>query len=93
MVWLDGCNDKGRRIDYHPLADYYTVPVYRALTEFGGRNYQVKYGVLPDLLREKMTEAIGLKPGVLQGILGASILENRRVYMDIASEIFSVGSF
>lgn len=93
MVWLDGCNDKGRRIDYHPLADYYTVPVYRALTEFGGRNYQVKYGVLPDLLREKMTEAIGLKPGVLQGILGASILENRRVYMDIGSEIFSVGSF
>ena len=40
-----------------------------------------------------MTEAIGLKPGVLQGILGASILENRRVYMDIGSEIFSVGSF
>jgi len=93
MVWLDGCMDKGHRIDYHPLADYYTVPVYRALTEFGGRNYQVKYGVLPDLLREKMTEAIGLKPGTLQGLLGASILESGRFYIDISSEIFTVGSF
>ncbi|MBP5246331.1 MAG: hypothetical protein J6Z31_00505 [Fibrobacter sp.] len=93
MVWLDGCMDKGRRIDYHPLADYYTVPVYRALTEFGGRNYQVKYGVLPEILRDKMTEAIGVNPGVIQGVLGASILEDRRFYIDIGSETFCVGSF
>ena len=93
MVWLDGCVDKGRRIDYHPLADYYTVSVYRALMEFGGRNNQVKFGVLPEILREKITESIGVESGAVQGILGASILENRRFYIDMASETFCIGSF
>ncbi|PJJ42008.1 hypothetical protein [Hallerella succinigenes] len=92
-VWLDGCADKGRRIDYHPLADYYTVPVFRALTEFGGRNYQVKYGVMPDILKTKIMEVTGLPKEAVLGVLGASILEDRRFYIDFSTDTFCVGPF
>lgn len=89
-TWLDGCIDKGKRIDFHPLADYYTVPVFRALTEFAGDTFPVRYGVMPENLQSKVTEINEVSPESVQGILGADVIRNGRTYLDVSRGILKV---
>lgn len=89
-TWLDGCIDKGKRIDFHPLAEYYTVPVFRALTEFGGKTFPARYGVMPGSLREKLSRINDVSPESFDGILGADVIRNGRAYIDIARGILKV---